>query len=72
MKKVIHKEMTVNQVIRLYPIVISVFNKFNIDSCCGGSDTLEAAAKKGNIDIEELLRELNLLLEKGGEGSPRV
>ncbi len=59
----VSKDMTVNQVIKLSPKVIPVFNHFNIDSCCGGSDTLEEAAKKAKIDVETLIRELEKAME---------
>ncbi len=51
----ISKEMSVNQVIKVYPQSIGVFNKFNIDSCCGGSETLEKAAKNAGVKIEEVI-----------------
>ena len=59
----VSKDMTVNQVIKLSPKVIPVFNHFNIDSCCGGSDTLEEAAKKAKIDVETLIGELERAME---------
>lgn len=55
----ISKEMSVNQVIKLYPQSIGVFNKFNIDSCCGGSETLEKAAKNAGVRIEEVIDAIN-------------
>ncbi len=55
----ISKEMSVNQIIKLYPGSIGVFNKFNIDSCCGGSETLEKAAKNAGVDIDVLLNAIN-------------
>lgn len=61
----ISKEMTVNQVIKLYPQSIGVFNKFNIDSCCGGSETLEKAAKNADVRIEEVIEEINKVVAGG-------
>ncbi len=58
------KSMTVNQVIMQYPALIPVFNEFNIDSCCGGSDTIEEAAKKNGIDEGKIMRELNNRIEE--------
>lgn len=59
----ISKDMTVNQVIKLNPKVIPVFNTFNIDSCCGGSDTLEEAARKAKVDVESLIKEIEKAVE---------
>lgn len=55
----ITKDMTINQVIRKYPGTIGVFNRFNVDSCCGGSETLERAAARDHAPLDELLRALN-------------
>lgn len=41
-------EVTVNELIRLYPGTVQVFNDFGIDACCGGAvPVLEAAARDG-------------------------
>lgn len=55
----ITKEMTVNQVLKLYPGTVGVFNKFNIDACCGGNRNLEQAAREDKAALEELLSTLN-------------
>lgn len=55
----ITRDMTLNSVIKLYPKSVEVFNKFHLDSCCGGSKTLEESAKTAKIDINALLAELN-------------
>lgn len=62
----ISKEMSVNQIIKLYPKSIGVFNKFNIDSCCGGSEPLEKAAKNAGVDINDLI---NSIIEAINSGS---
>lgn len=55
----ITKDMTINQVLKLYPSSIAVLNKFNLDSCCGGNRTLEQASKEDRAVLEELLSSLN-------------
>ncbi|OGW41812.1 MAG: hypothetical protein A2132_03265 [Nitrospirae bacterium RBG_16_43_11] len=55
----ISKEMTVNQVLKLYPKSVGVFTKFNIDACCGGNRSLEQAAKEDKAALEELMTALN-------------
>ena len=55
----ITKEMTVNQVLKLYPKSSGVFTKFNIDSCCGGNRSLEQAANEDKASLEEFLAALN-------------
>lgn len=51
--------MTVNQVLKLYPVTIGIFNQFNIDSCCGGNRSLEQASKEDKAALEDLLSNLN-------------
>lgn len=60
----IAKEMSINQVISKYPKTVGVFNMYNIDSCCGGYESLENAAKNKGIDITKLIEALN----KSAEG----
>jgi len=52
-------DMTINDVIKKYPATIGVFNKFRLDSCCGGAQTLEKSAAEAGVSIEELLANLN-------------
>jgi len=63
----ITREMSINQVIKLYPKTVGVFNKFNIDACCGGNRSIEQAAKEDRADLDALLSALNLAAnqEKG-------
>lgn len=55
----ITKEMTVNQILKLYPKSVGVFTKFNIDACCGGNRSIEHAAKEDKAVLEDLMQELN-------------
>jgi len=36
----------------------TIFGKYNIDFCCGGGLTLEAACKNGNVDVEKVKAEI--------------
>jgi regulator of cell morphogenesis and NO signaling len=59
----ISKEMTVNQVLKLYPKSVGVFTKFNIDACCGGNRSLEQAAKEDKAALEELMTALDQCIQ---------
>lgn len=59
MAETITKEMIVNDVIKKYPKTLAVFGKFNIDSCCGGGVSIEAAGKRDGADVEAMVKELN-------------
>jgi len=55
----ISKDDIVNDVIRLYPTTIGVFNEFQIDSCCGGAASIEDSALRDKASPEKLLARLN-------------
>ncbi len=59
----ITQDMIINDVIKNYPETIAIFNKFNVDSCCGGGASIEATAKQDGVDVEELLTALNQAIE---------
>ncbi|OIP62105.1 MAG: disulfide oxidoreductase [Nitrospirae bacterium CG_4_9_14_3_um_filter_53_35] len=60
----ITREMIINDVIRQYPETISVFNRFNVDSCCGGGASIESTAQKDGADLENLMDALNSALQR--------
>lgn len=47
-------ELTVNDVIRRWPQTVEVFNRYGIDSCCGGSLPVAEAAARHRIVVAEL------------------
>ncbi|MEE9614092.1 MAG: DUF542 domain-containing protein [Thermodesulfobacteriota bacterium] len=55
----ITKDLVVNDVIKLHPKTIGVFTRFNIDSCCGGAVSIEAAAKRDGAPVDEMVKALN-------------
>ena len=52
-------EMVINEVIRRYPRSIAVFNRFRVDSCCGGGESIERTASRDGVAVEALLKALN-------------
>ncbi|HEX6560366.1 MAG TPA: DUF542 domain-containing protein [Longimicrobiales bacterium] len=52
--------LTVNQVVRLIPETVAVFNEFGIDSCCGGGVAIAVAAERDGVDLDTLLQRLNV------------
>ncbi|MCC6543819.1 MAG: DUF542 domain-containing protein [Nitrospirae bacterium] len=55
----ITKEMTVNQVLKLYPKSVGIFTTFNIDACCGGNRSLEQAAREDKAVLDDLMKALD-------------
>lgn len=49
---------SVNDVISRYPATIPVFNKFGLDTCCGGGAPIADAARRDGADLGALLAEL--------------
>lgn len=49
------KKMSINEIIKKYPNTISLFNRFNIDSCCGGSEILEVAVHNARADLNAVI-----------------
>ncbi len=43
-------DLTVNEVIRLWPATVGVFNDYGIDACCGGAVTVRVAALRDGAD----------------------
>ncbi|MDO5302217.1 MAG: DUF542 domain-containing protein [Tissierellia bacterium] len=60
-----NKDTKLAEVVRQYPQLMEIFNDLSIDYCCGGKDSLQQAAAKGNYEVESLLE---LLERKAQEG----
>ena len=59
---ILRSDMTVNEVIRLFPASVEVFGRYGIDSCCGGGLPLLEAAARHRIDEEALLNALRAVI----------
>ena len=55
----ITKQDVINDVIKLYPKSIAVFNQYRVDSCCGGGQSIEKTATRDGVNVEALLKALN-------------
>ena len=62
----IDTETTVNEVIRMYPESVSVFNQLGIDACCGGDASIVEAARRDGVDLGVLLARLDATVAVGG------
>ncbi len=60
----ITKEMTINDIIRKWPVTLNVFSFYDFDICCGGNANLEEGIKKRNLNLEEVLLKLNKVIDK--------
>lgn len=46
--------LTVNDVVIRWPATIAVFNRFGIDTCCGGMVSVEDAARREGVEARSL------------------
>ena len=61
--KQIDPTLTVNEIVALYPQTIPVFNRFGLDTCCGGGVTVDAAARRDGVDADATWAALRAALE---------
>ena len=57
-------ELTINEIVAAYPETISVFNRFGLDTCCGGGVCVDEAARRDGIDARPIVAALNDVLSK--------
>lgn len=50
--------MTINEVLKRFPATTGVFNRYNMDACCGGARTLEQASREDGVELQTLLADL--------------
>ena len=62
----ITKDMIINEVIKKYPQTISVFNRFGVDACCGGGQSIERTATADGINAPALLIALDEVVQVSG------
>lgn len=61
---------TIYDVLRHYPTTIRVFDDLGIDSCCGGMETIEAAARDAAMSPGNLITALEASLAKDRGDEP--
>ena len=54
----INESTTINEIIKAFPNTVAVFKDFQVDSCCGGGDSLAQACAKGGQDLARLIETL--------------
>jgi len=50
---------TINDTVARFPSTLPVFDAAGLDSCCGGGHAIADAARRHDLDLESLLRDLN-------------
>jgi hybrid cluster-associated redox disulfide protein len=65
----ISREMTIEEILRKYPQTVAVFRQFGLDcmECqIAAFEAVEHGAGVHRVDVEELLKALNRVVEKQG------
>lgn len=57
--------MSVNEIVARHPGTMPVFNRFGLDTCCGGDAPLAEAAKRDGANLDELVKALREALAAG-------
>lgn len=56
------KETTINELLRAYPQTAGLLNQYNLDTCCGGGNSLAVEASHVGVDLDRLLAELREII----------
>lgn len=49
---------TVNEIVARFPQTAAVFNRFGLDTCCGGGVSVREAAARDGLDVDQVLEAL--------------
>jgi regulator of cell morphogenesis and NO signaling len=60
-------ERTLGEIARELPGAAAVFRRYRLDYCCGGDQSLRAAASASDVDVDQIERELAALDPGPGE-----
>jgi regulator of cell morphogenesis and NO signaling len=55
--------LTINEIVALYPATIPIFNRFGMDTCCGGGVSVDEAARQDGIDVDDVLAALRAAVD---------
>lgn len=67
MSKEINFNTSLGDFVAMHPRARKVFEKFELDYCCGGKEDIKTAAKKKNVDINELISSLGKTINEENE-----
>ena len=62
---VIDTNVSVDQMVARHPETMPVFNRFGLDTCCGGGAPIADAARRDGADLDALVQALREALGAG-------
>lgn len=57
-------DLTINEIVAAHPETIAVFNRFGLDTCCGGGVRVDEAARRDGIDVKSVVAAVNEAIAK--------
>ena len=57
-------ELTINEIVARFPETIPIFDRFGLDTCCGGNVRVKEAAQRDGIEAAEVLAALRPALDR--------
>ena len=64
MKQFININQNLGEIVSIFPGAAEIFNRYKIDYCCGGHDTLAGALDEIAVQHNSIVEELNIEYEK--------
>jgi len=62
----IDTRVSVNEMVARHPETMPVFNRFGLDTCCGGGAPIADAARRDGANLDELVKALADALNGAG------
>ena len=62
----IDTNVAVNEMVARHPETMPVFNRFGLDTCCGGGAPIAEAARRDGVDLDELVKALGDAVSAAG------
>lgn len=67
MQEQIDINQKLGEIVAKYPKTRKVFEKFDIDYCCGGEKTIKAASEEKDIDVDNLIKDLEFVISESAD-----
>ena len=62
----IDTSVAVNEMVARHPETMPVFNRFGLDTCCGGGAPIAEAARRDGVELDDLVKALEEALSAAG------